>query len=467
MPTTLIRDSQKRESITRKELFSTLGVATVYALRMLGMFLLLPILVLWASAPGREADKAMAGMGLSAYALTQMLFLIPLGTLSDRLGRKPVIIFGLGLFVAGALIAARAHTLWGMILGRALQGSGAVSSALMALLSDLTRDEVRTRAMAVVGMGIGVAFAASLVLGPPLYTALGMPGIFYLMAALGALAMAWVAWGVPSSPVRHPALAQGGSFWHGLSEALRRKTLLRLDFGVMSLHATQMAMWVVVPLLLVRSGLPLEAHAKVYLPVMALAFALMLPVVAWAEIKDRIRQVMLASIVLIASVEVLFGVFLDHPFWQRGLLAAYFVGFNVLEAILPSWVSKAAPLEKRGMDLGVYNTAQSLGIFLGGALGGLFVQWFGERALFLAAALACLAWWLVAIGIPKPPAVRTRSLRIASRIQEEEALRLKEKLLAVPGVVEAAVFAQDGVVLLKVAKTGLDEQRLLAAIGEV
>jgi MFS family permease len=375
-------------------------LASIFALRMLGLFLVLPVFALEARKyPGGE-DPALIGLAMGIYGLTQGLLQIPFGVASDRLGRKRVIVFGLLVFALGSLLAASADTLTGLLAGRALQGAGAVSAAVTALLADLTRDNVRTKAMALVGASIGLMFALSLVLSPLIAGWIGLTGLFALTAVLALVGVAVVLWAVPSEPSVHKDAARGG-----LKQVLRNAALLRLNLGVFVLHAVQLAMWVAIPAFLVQAGLATEDHWRIYLPAVLGSFVLMGGVLFPMERRGYLRAVFLASIALIASVQVgLLWVSSGAPSIAAlaWLLFAFFCGFNVLEATQPSLVSRIAPASSRGAAMGVYNTLQSLGFFAGGWLGGQLVKNHGTQGLFLSCAAFMVVWFVVAWPMVAP-----------------------------------------------------------------
>ena len=386
--------------MTRFELRASASLASVFALRMLGLFLILPVFAVHARGlPG--GDNAMlVGLALGIYGLTQALLQLPFGMASDRLGRKPVIIAGLLVFAAGSFIAAAADTVWMAIIGRALQGAGAISAAITALIADATRESQRTKAMAMVGGSIGVTFALSLVLAPLLYGAIGMGGIFILTGVLALAAIAAVRWGAPDVPQVLP-----GSHADPAARRTPFRTvaldadLLRLNLGIFVLHAVQMAMFVVVPAWLVeRAGLALDAHWKLYLPVVVVSFALMIPPLILAERRGQMRQVFIAAVALLLLVQLALALSPAGLVILGLLLLGFFAAFNVLEASLPSLVSRLAPVDAKGTALGIYNTTQSLGLFAGGLLGGWVQQQWGKPAVFIACAALAGVWLVAASG---------------------------------------------------------------------
>lgn len=389
--------------MTAQERRSSITLALIFALRMLGLFLVLPVFMLEARKyPGGD-NAALVGFAMGVYGLTQAFLQLPVGLASDRFGRKRVIVAGLLVFAAGSLVAALATNLTGLLLGRALQGAGAVSAAVTALLADQTREVVRTKAMALVGMSIGLMFAIALVLAPWLTGYIGLSGLFGLTFALTLGGIALVLWVVPPEPARHVDAPRGS-----LADVWRHGDLRRLNLGVFALHTIQMSMWVAVPAMLVQAGLAKNLHWHVYLPALVLSVIAMGGLFAM-ERRGRLRAALLLSIALIAIVQAALGLLVAgdvHP--SIGLLGAllfvFFCGFNMLEATQPSLVSRMAPPNLRGAALGAYNTLQSLGLFAGGALGGALAKWAGNSGLFAATALLALIW--LAITWPLQPVAR-------------------------------------------------------------
>ena len=370
------------------------SLALVFALRMLGLFLILPVFAIEAQRyPGGD-DPALVGLAMGIYGLTQAVLQLPLGMASDRFGRKRVIVLGLLVFAAGSLLAALADSLTGLLLGRALQGAGAVSAAVTALLADQTRDAVRTKAMALVGGSIGLMFAVALVAAPVLTAALGLSGLFGLTCALALAGVAVVLWWVPPEPAELKNAPRGR-----LADVWAHPDLLRLNLGVFVLHTVQLSMWVAVPAMLVQAGLGKDQHWQVYLPAVVLSFVAMGGLFA-LERRGHLRAALLGAIGLVLGVQVGLGALSASgavpSLWVLGpLLFVFFCGFNALEASQPSLVSRMAPPQVRGAALGSYNTLQSLGLFAGGALGGALVKWSGPVGLF-AATTALMALWLAA-----------------------------------------------------------------------
>ena len=395
--------------MTPRELRASLSLASLYALRMLGLFLVLPVFAVHAAQLPGGVAAWQVGLVLGAYSLTQGLLQLPFGMASDRFGRKPVIVFGLILFALGSLVAAMAQDITFTIIGRALQGTGAISAAVTACIADQTRDSQRTKAMALVGASIGLTFALSLVLAPALYAAVGMQGLFHLTAVLAVCGIAVVLWGVPAGVdtpqgSRTPGQPAATSRRTSLRDVLRDAELMRLNFGIFALHFVQMAMFVVLPAWLVeRAGLPLPDHWMLYLPVVLVSFALMTPPLGWSERQGKVRLLFLVSVALVALVQVGYALGPDHAWWFGVLLLLFFTAFNILEALVPSMVSRLAPADARGTALGVYNTTQAIGLFAGGAGGGWAASSFGGSGVFILCAGVMLLWWWVAAGARRWP----------------------------------------------------------------
>jgi len=386
--------------MTPLERRSSLSLAGIFALRMLGLFLVLPVFALEAAKyPGGD-DPSRVGLAMGIYGLTQGMLQIPFGLASDRFGRKRVIVLGLLIFAAGSIVAALADSLNGLLMGRSLQGAGAVSAAVTALLADQTRDEVRTKAMAMVGGSIALMFALSLVLAPALVSVIGLSGLFALTGVLAVAGSAVVIWVVPPEPLQHKDAPRGR-----MAEVLTHPGLLRLDFGVFILHAVQLAMWVAIPALLVEAGLDKAHHWWIYLPAVLGSFVVMGATLFPLEKRGYLRAVFLGAIGLIGLVQLgLLWVASAGPSTSAlaVLLFVFFCGFNVLEASQPSLASRVAPPHARGAALGIYNTLQSLGFFVGGAAGGWLIKTTGIHGLFMACGAGVVLWLLVAWPMTVP-----------------------------------------------------------------
>ncbi|MBI2308788.1 MAG: MFS transporter [Rhodocyclales bacterium] len=384
--------------MTRDEKRAGASLAAIFALRMLGLFLILPVFAVHAQGIPGGNDLTLVGIAIGAYGLTQSLLQIAFGAASDRFGRKRVIIIGLVIFAIGSFVAALAPDIYWVIAGRVLQGAGAISAAVTALAADLTREQHRTKVMAMIGSSIGLVFALSLVLAPLLYAAIGMGGLFSLTGTLALAAILLVLYVVPEPPP--PEHHEDGPI--PFSRIALDPELLRLNFGIFTLHLAQMAMFVVIPLALVKAGgLALAEHWKVYLPALLLSFVLMIPAIVVAEKKNKTKAVFNLGILTILLTQLGFGVFGDGVWSLAFFLFLFFVGFNILEASLPSMISRIAPPQAKGLALGIYNTTQALGLAAGGALGGFLAQRFGADAVYAACGLLTLAW--LGLGLTMAP----------------------------------------------------------------
>jgi MFS family permease len=443
------------ESMTPAERRASTGLASIYGLRMLGLFIILPVFALYAEhLPGGDSHLLM-GIALGAYGLTQAILQIPAGWLSDRYGRKPVIYASLILFALGSFIAAYAGDIYWVIIGRVVQGAGALNAAVMALTADLTREEHRTKAMAMIGITIGITFSISMVLSPLLNSVIGVPGIFAMTGVLALLAMGVVKWVIPD-----PAITRFHSdteaSWGHFAEVLRNRELLRLDFGIFSLHAILMSVFMQVPFVLKRDGLDVGQHWYVYLPVMLVAFALMVPPIIIAEKKAKMKQIFMLAIFLAMCAQALL-MFAQNSLWGVAVaLLVFFTAFNVLEATLPSMISKIAPLSAKGTAMGVYSSVQFLGAFSGAAVGGALMQYVGGNAVFVLAIVLLLVWLVVASGMNPPAAVSTKLYHL-SEMNEAAAVELQKRLAQVQGVREVMVIAAENIACLKVDMQGFDK----------
>ncbi|SCC95824.1 Inner membrane transport protein YajR [Thiomonas sp. X19] len=386
--------------MTAQERRSSMTLASIYGLRMLGLFLILPVFAIYArTLPGGD-DHLLVGLALGIYGLTQAALQIPFGIASDRFGRKPVMMFGMVIFALGSFMAGASHTLDGIIVGRAVQGAGAISAAISAMIADSTRDENRTKAMAMVGMTIGMSFIVSLVAAPLLYHVMGVPGMFVLTGILALIAIAVIKWVVPDVPMSSRAEELGGS---APRDSVFTPALLRLHFSIFVVNFTQVAMFVVVPLALVhRAGIAVQHHWMVYLPVTLGSFIVAVPGIIWAESRGHMRLVFIGAVALMVLTMLGFAFGYTQPVPLIAALFFFFVAFNVMEALIPSLVSRTAPPARKGLALGVYNTAQSLGLFAGGALGGWIAKAWSVEGVFLACAALSLIWLVVALFIQPP-----------------------------------------------------------------
>ena len=445
------------------------SLAGIFGLRMLGLFLILPVFSTYAHGlKGAREHPELVGIALGAYGLTQAILQIPFGMISDKIGRKPVIAFGMLLFAIGSVVAAMSHTITGVLIGRVIQGSGAVAAAVIALTADLTREEVRTKAMAMIGMTIGVSFAISMVLGPLLDRWIHVSGIFWLTAVLAILSILFLYMVVPEpKKLMHHRDAEVTPALFG--QVLRDGNLLRLDAGVFILHAALTALFVVLPLVLADPKFHLLSQTNqwmLYLPVMLFAFVFMVPMIIVAEARRKMKQIFSLSIALLAIACVILATS-QHSLWAIGVaLFIFFTGFNTLEASLPSLISKYAPAGAKGTAVGVYNSCEFFGAFAGGVLGGFIYSPAKENyaTVFLVVAGLFVLWLLIAMTMNQPPYLATRMLHV--EVTDPEAIHgIEQRLLALAGVAEAVVVVDENAVYCKVDSKVVDDQAMHAALA--
>ncbi len=435
------------------------SLAAIYAVRMLGLFMILPVFSLYADQ-FEGSTPFLVGVALGIYGLTQGVLQIPYGMLSDRFGRKLMISIGLLVFAAGSLLAADADTIYEIIAGRALQGSGAVAAVLMALAADLSREEHRLKMMGFIGVSIGFSFAIAMVAGPVINQLMGLSGIFVVtaMLALFALVILFVWVPSPKESVFHRDTQASPTLF---KTVLADRQLLRLDFGILILHLVLMATFVAFPLVLQnQAGLVAEDHWKLYLPVFLLSVALMVPFIIIAESRRRMKQIFVGAIAVLAVAELnlFFG---GESVWHLALtMVIFFSAFNLLEASLPSLVSKMSPADRKGTAMGLYSSSQFIGAFLGGVLGGLSYEVAGAPGVFLMCCFALLVWLLLAYTMKNPRYVSTYLLKIG-KIDESEVSQMISTLVSVQGVAEAMIEPQEGIAYLKVEMHALDKETLL------
>lgn len=435
-------------------------LAGIFSTRMLGLFMILPVFALYAQDI-EGYSPLLVGVALGIYGLTQAFFQIPLGRLSDRLGRKPVILGGLVVFAIGSVVAAMADTMTGIIVGRALQGAGAIASAVMALAADLTREEHRVKVMALIGISIGVSFALALIAGPLLHDWVGLSGIFWVTALLASFGILLVITKVPTPAVsRFRRDTEVELDWIG--EALKHPQLVRLDLSIFILHFILMSSFVVIPVMLntqLSSGV--GSHWKIYLPVLVLAMIAVSPFILMAEKKHKVKQVFTSAVFLIFLSQLAFSQLGSSFTGLVFLLWLFFTAFNLLEAMLPSLVSKMAPAMHKGTAMGAYSTAQFFGVFLGGVLGGWSAGHWGNAAVFLLNAALAFGWIILVWRMPQPQYHSSYMLNVGM-MSDNQAAELVEQLSGIPGVEEALIVASEGVAYLKVDMKILDIDTLVS-----
>ena len=440
-------------SLSRAEQGAVASLASLYALRMLGLFMVLPVMMI----EGQKlagASPALLGLAMGVYGLTQALLQIPAGTLSDRIGRKPIIIGGLLLFAFGSFIAAGADTVWGVIAGRAMQGGGAIASAIMALVTDLTREENRMKAMASIGASIGLSFSLALVLGPWLA---GAGGLSLIFSATGVLALGGILVTVFLIPNPLPLPHRDASaVWTEVGRQLRNRQLWPLNLGIFLLHALMVCIFVAIPGKLLAAHVPVEHHSWLYLPVLISAFILMVPFIIIAEKKRKMKSVVMTGALGIATS--LFGMAAATQLWHWiALLLLYFWGFNLMEASLPSWLSKVAPAGAKGSAMGIYSSMQFLGAFAGGSIGGFLLSHYSTTTLFVGLGALVILWALVLSRSSAPLHLTSVRLKSGGNCSEQQLAQL----MALAGVSEVSLQSGEGAIYLKVSADAFDQQQAL------
>ncbi len=445
----------------KDELRATGSLAAVFSVRLLGLFMIYPVFEDYAR-PLSGSTPYRIGLALGIYGLTQGLLQIPFGLLSDRVGRRVMVVGGLVMFAVGSVIAALSSSIGGVIMGRALQGAGAVGSVILAWVADLTREENRTKAMALVGITIGGSFMVALVAGPLAAGMIGVAGIFWLMAVLAVLGIGIVLFIVPRPRILR-LHSDAETVPTLLRSILRNGELLRLDFGIFALHATLTAGFLVVPALLqARLGVSSASQWMVYLPVLIVSAALMVPAIIVAEKYRCMKAVFVGTVCVIAASEWMLAFGERQRFMVLAALTLFFAAFNVMEASLPSLITKISPLGAKGTATGVYSSSQFIGIFVGGIAGGWVQQSFGNGAVFFWAGAVALLWLPVAATMRQPSYLVTRVLRIDPAVDEQ---LLAAALRQVPGVAEAIVVSDQHLAYLKVDSRAFDQARARSLTG--
>jgi len=426
--------------LNRIEKKAAFSLASVFGVRMLGLFMILPVFAIYGEQLAGYSPLWL-GLAIGAYGLTQALLQIPMGILSDKYGRKPVILAGLVVFLIGSIVAAMSTTIYGVVLGRAMQGMGAIASAILALAADLTREEQRPKVMATIGMFIGLSFTFAMILGPIVADAFGLSGLFWFTGFLTILAMLMIQFMVPYSVNKAPR-GDNVALPEQISTLIRHPQLARLNWGVFILHMALTACFVTLPKQFVASGLALENHWQIYLPTLLGSFCLMVPFMIIAMKKQQEKPMFSAAVALLSLA--LFSLWLlPTGFWSLVLsVVLFFTAFNYLEATMPSILSRIAPAGVKGSVMGIYSSSQFLGAFVGGLVGGFVASRYGENSIFLVMAVASLIWLILSFGMQKLK--KSKSFSFATTIEsEEKAEEVAELLINMPGVIEATLMRDD------------------------
>jgi MFS family permease len=450
--------NQGLSSLEKRVAFS---LASVFGLRMMGLFMIMPVFALY----GQHLEgfsPLWVGIAIGAYGLTQAILQIPMGILSDKYGRKPIILGGLVLFAVGSVVAACSDHIYGVVLGRCIQGMGAIAAAVLALAADLTRDDQRTKVMAIIGMCIGFSFALSLLAGPLVAQYFGLEGLFWITAGLAILGMLIVQLLVPN-PISQAPKGDTLAAPAKLKRMLLDPQLFRLDAGIFILHLVLTAVFVALPLNLVDAGLVKEEHWMLYFPAFVGAFLLMVPMIVIGVKRNNTKTMFQLALVIMMAALLLMALF-SHSLWLLSLaIVLFFTGFNYLEASLPSLIAKFCPVGEKGSAMGVYSTSQFLGAFCGGMLGGGAYQLVGASGVFFVAFILMLVWLLLSVGMEKPVLLKSVTLEaaIASR---SEAQVMAQQLSQLEGVIEAMVVLEEKVAYLKV-DSHFDLSKARAVLG--
>lgn len=441
------------DKLNNLEKRTAVSLASVFAIRMLGLFMLMPIMAIY----GQSLDGVSPlwiGLAIGAYGLTQAAFQIPMGWLSDKYGRRRIIVLGLVIFAIGSVIAGLAEDIVTVTIGRAIQGMGAIASAVLALAADVTREEQRPKVMAVIGMCIGLSFSVALVLGPMVAESFGLSGVFYLTAILAIVGIIVVLTLVPSSLTKARSGEITASSGQIFSMMCNRQ-LLRLDFGVLVLHLMMTSMFIAIPVLFSKSGFVVSDHWMAYLPILLLSFVFMVPMIIVAAKKSQEKPFFLFAIGLLVASS--FALALNTDFANIiAMLFIFFIGFNFLEASLPAHVSRISPAGQKGTAMGVYSSSQFMGAFLGGITGGYVAETFGFAYLFASNAALAVLWFVFASGMVLP----ISSKRVSIPFDSDNKIDLEsliENICQCAGVIEATLVEDENRIYLKVDKQSYDE----------
>ena len=452
--------------MTSFEIKSTLGIAFIYMLRMLGLFIVLPIMSVYLSGLGNETSTFLIGLTFGIYGLTQAIFQIPFGILSDRFGRKRIIIVGLLIFFMGSIVVFLSKSLIMIAIGRALQGAGAISAVLLALLADLTTDNARTKSMAIIGASIGITFGISIILSPILNNYFGFQNIFLLIAILSIIAMAVVIFYIPS-PVK---FLKKEKINYPVKKIIFDKIFLKLDYGIFALHASQIIMFMMIPLMLNELGYPIKYHWQIYLPVFVLSMLAIIPMVILSSKKNMLKSFFLLSVLTLIFVQYLFMNWSNSKQAIMVILLIYFVAFNFLEATLPSLISRLSPKNVKGLVLGAYNTSQSAGIFVGGVFGGFIASQFSDQAIFILSGILLIAWFILMIRFIFPSNKNDMVIKLKPEFFEQSNKTVNlifNKIQSLDFVDEALIFANESYIIIKLKHNEkFNNKKVIKILGE-
>ncbi|WP_180159180.1 MFS transporter [Acinetobacter sp. YH12047] len=442
---------------------STFALSSIFALRMLGLFMIIPVFSV-AGQSYEYATPALIGLAVGIYGLTQAILQIPFSLIADRYSRKPLVVLGLLLFALGGAIAAMSDTIYGVIIGRAIAGGGAVSAVVMALLADVTREENRMKAMAVMGMSIGLSFVVAFTMGPWVTGLIGISGLFWVTTVMGLAAIAMLLM-VPKVTRHHKNFQQG--YVEQLKQVLKMGDLNRLHISVFTLHLLLTAMFIYVPSQLIEvAELPLSSHGWVYLPLLVVSLFFAFPSIVLAEKYRKMRSIFLTAIggIILGLLIMIFG--FESKYVLIGGLGLFFIAFNVMEALLPSWLSKAAPIQSKATAMGVNASSQFLGAFFGGIIGGQLLLLNNTSLGWSILSAIAIIWLLMSFGLAQPRYLSSLVLRLPESKQTDE---WTSQLLAIRGIEEVVVMSEQQVAFVKVDKQQVDDvsrQQLTHLLGK-
>ncbi|MGP1953124.1 MAG: MFS transporter [Arsenophonus sp. ET-KM2-MAG3] len=449
--------------MTLKELKATFWLGAVFTLRMLGIFMILPVLTSY----GKElkgANELLIGLAIGIYGISQAIFQIPFGLMSDKFGRKQLIILGLLIFIIGSIIAAITDSIWGIIIGRALQGAGAISATIMALLSDLISEKNRTKAMAFIGISFGITFSIAIVIGPIITHIFGLHGLFWLISFFAFNGILITVFLVPEN--RYSIINNETHFIrNSVQKIINNPQLLKLNLSILCLHALLMANFIILPLIIIDSGVKINQHWKIYLITLFIAFVTILPFIIYAEKKHRIKQIFLLCISILFISELIFC-FSNQKFWLIMIgLQLFFIGFNIMEVLLPSLISKEAPIKYKGTVMAIYSTSQFLGVALGGILGGWFFQLNGAFLVFMVNLILCVFWFFITINMNQPSYISNICLILPQKIKNFSLLEIQ--LMNEQGVREVTFDLKALNVFIKIDKKIITRKQIESIINNL
>ncbi|KEI35243.1 putative transport protein [Francisella sp. W12-1067] len=444
-----------------KEFQTTAYISLIYSFRMIGLFIIFPIFSLYIDDL-QYATPFLIGLALGIYGLTQAMLQIILSILSDRFGRKPIIVFGLILLIIGSIIAACSTNVYGIIIGRAIQGAGAIGSTLTALVADTTKEENRLKAMSMIGLSIGFSFIVAMMLSSILNSIIGLSGIFWLTAIFGVAGIFMLTKiPTPKTPSFHH---EAKTVFRLIKDVIIHQELLRLNYGIFSLHAILTALFIIIPTILTNIlQIPTNYQWIIYLPVLIVSFFMMFPFVMIAEVKRKMRKYFILAIALLAIclTSLVFGY--SQTLVVSTILIFFFAAFTFLESCLPSLVSKIAPAGSKGTAMGIFSSCQFFGIFIGGTLGGIIFHHFEIPGVLTFCILLALSWLIISLAMAEPTYLNSKIYKLNCHVSEIKN-KLEKFLLSQKGVYESIVCSDEETIYLKIDKKEFNENLFIHKI---